>query len=277
MPRRTGGGSGSKMSEIPDYTITIAVDRQHLEELRLSAVTWRAHRPEFFNKPWLFLSDGVSEKEIRDALGQLIELPPVRVAQVNPQWDYWGQREKMLSSFVFYAPHYVKTPYFLKLDVDAMATFPCPWLDPKWFAGNPVFVSQKWGYTKPGGWLDELDRWADIHPDERLRGGAAPHRVMGESVAKSARIISWCCFIQTEFAHRLASYCAPRLPVPSQDTTMWYVAERLGEHFARVRFPGWHHAGGNVRKMREIVRTFREIAEHEAERERLGLKSPRGI
>lgn len=153
------------------------------------------------------------------------------------------QRIKMLASLVHVPAQVVKTEWFLKLDTDAPAIRRADWIDTSWFKKS-VFVASPWGYTKPASSLDVLNEWADEKPEF-----AGTSRIIGKidklrNRVRYPRITSWLMFSRTSFAKRCASLCDGwTLPVPSQDTFMWYVAQRLRLRFKKVRFKnlGWGH------------------------------------
>ena len=154
----------------------------------------------------------------------------------------------MLSGFVHVAAEHVRTEFWLKLDVDCVATMHPDWIDEAWFVDEPAIVAQRWGFTKPANQMLDLDRWAlrlfDELPSEPLN--LRPNE--GSSRLNHKRIISWCGFFQTEFTRtcsRLANESGyiNSMPVASQDGYMWYVAKRFGLPIKRVDMKqrGWQH------------------------------------
>lgn len=237
-----------------EFTTIVAVDQAHLVELRLVWPTWRTNRPEILENPLLIVCDASnSEVEWQKKL-RFVDHPNKRLVL----WDMPGiqQREKMLSSLVFVAAREVKTPWYLKLDTDTVATISGPWIRPEWFLPDeqgrvPAFVSHPWGYTKPANALELLDDWADgipqlsHYPRLNIRGP------FGATAVRSKRIISWCFFGRTNWTAEVASYATDRLPIPSQDTFLWYCAARRGDHFRRVGMKNcWRHVGRRSRLIR---------------------------
>jgi hypothetical protein len=169
------------------------------------------------------------------------------------------QREKMLSGFVHVAAHEVRTPWYLKLDTDVVATGDTQWIRPEWFQPNkqgqfPVFISSIWNYSKPRYLMDLLDDWGDQIPELRSKPRLnLPYSSQSSLVAHS-RIISWIFFGRNDWTARVAEWLAPsgRLPFPSQDSFMYYCAKRGGEHYVRENMArlGWHH-GLRSRRLRK--------------------------
>ena len=225
-------------------TTYVAVDREHLPELRLSLETWRKHRPEIWRGPLVLIVDG-------DLDLSFVEHPDMQV--VPPvAGDYANQREKMLTSLTV-LPATATTPWYLKLDTDAVALRSGSWFDEGWFSGDFCLVSSPWGYTKPAYFLDQLDVWAQGVPE--LASEGRPPRVYAGGVAKSKRIISYVMFGRTDWTEMVVGLLdGPKLPCPSQDTFLWYCAARMKDPFLRVKMSnfGWAHGGSSYRRVREL-------------------------
>jgi len=253
--------------KIPKFTTIVAVDRQHLEELRVVWPTWRAFKPEILTSPMaIALDHDLSAGDL-----DWLDHPDKSFVQLHRAWPGYSQREHMLSAFVFDLPAVVKTEYYLKLDTDCAATGPGQWILPEWFTGiglgvdpdrRPVFISNKWGYTKPSDAIQRLDDWADslILGNESHRFASHPRLNLPFDPESPRivhpRIISWCFFGNTDWTNVMAKVVLRgRLPVPSQDTTLWYLGTRLGYPFRRVRMAryGWCHVS-RIDKLRWVVR-----------------------
>lgn len=261
---------------IPRFTVTIAVDNEHLDELRTVLPTWHRHKPELFRVPWVVMvHPEVEHSELMVVLAETMEKINAAGHLLTTLWASFiagaNNRETMLSALLLQAPNHVRTPYYLKIDTDVVA-LPTPGgpdgelIDERWFkppAGNtePAIIASPWGYTKPAEWIDRLDRWGDSHKSIGLMGEVTPSRTIVGNVAKSSRIISWLMFGSTGFSRTVAAMCGHRLPVPSQDTTLWYAAERMGRAIHRVRMSqyGWRHIGGGGRRLREAARQAMEL------------------
>lgn len=259
----------------PQFTTIVAIDRQHLEELRVAWPTWAKNAPQCVRRMLVIYDDVSLECRVPEdmlhpdnpnGIGFMTnahgivrhgEIKPISLILPKsfPLDNSVTQRERMLTALT-YAPQFIDTPYFLKLDTDTIARKSgSPVLD-SWFDGSPAIIAPRWGYTKPGHWLDTLDRWADVVAP----GNEKPARVASGGVAKSARIISYAMFGRTDFAKRIVDLVESgggqcRLPVPSQDTFSWYAATLFGEQVTRLSpaETGWKHCGGDMRKLRELA------------------------
>jgi hypothetical protein len=133
----------------------------------------------------------------------------------------------MLSCFVLAAPNEVKTPYWLKIDADAYFSDSQDLILDHFYEYD--LAGHKWKYTKPGQWICDLDDWAfeedldgDAYLDDEQREEASASRRFGHK-----RIASFVCLHKTEFTKEILEAVGKRLPVPSHDTLLWYLAERL--------------------------------------------------
>jgi hypothetical protein len=169
--------------------------------------------------------------------------------------DKWTcpQRSKMLAGFVHVPAVYAATRWWLKIDTDTVATGFDDWIDKRWFENDPVIVAQGWGFTKPPEQMLKLDAWVEANAG-RLSEELEQHPPLkmvpkpGEDKLRHKRIISWCGFFDvnfTGFASDLASASCGwgKLPVPSQDGYLWYLAKRLGLGINRIdaKNRGWQH------------------------------------
>jgi hypothetical protein len=245
-----------------EFTTVLVLDKEHLPELKASWPTWVKHRPILQQNPLVVLCDTAQSRHFW--LSELQFLPEDNLDIVPiPQVPEMSQRERMLSAFVHMAPFFVKTPWYLKLDTDAVAhSSDSEWPMAQWFQPNdqgkvPVFVTNPWGYTKPANSLEVLDNWADTIPGlkdhPRLN---VPFNPEWSRVCHS-RIISWCFFGRTDWSREVACYAPNRLPVPSQDTYLWYCAARRGDFYRTVKMKqhGWDHVS-NRRKLVDQCRAI---------------------
>lgn len=251
------------MSEIPEFTILCAVDDSHVAELEVSYATWRKHKPSLTSRPMLVMIDVHStprehswhtlcQEYWRRRLAFLAShAGPVefRFATENVVLSV---RERVLSSFVFAVRH-VKTPYYLKLDADLLATGCDDWISPKWFWGGPEIVAPRWGYTKPAEQVSSFNDWSDKHPQE-FPMARIQAEIVG-NVAKHRRFISYCQFGSTFWTSKMAHLAYPRLPIPSHDGFLSMCAHRSGavvRHFD-AKALGWLHVGGGLEKLKRAA------------------------
>jgi len=241
-----------------DITIVLGVDAKHLEELRLVWPTWMRHKPELREMPCLVFYDVMQVKP--EEMAFLHEHPALRLVS----WELphaRTQREKMLTGFVHVPAREVQTPWYLKIDTDVIATGPGEWIRKEWFQPKekdelPVFITSPWGYSKPRYVMDVLDDWADGvpilagHPRLNLPYSTKTNKV------RHGRIISWLFFGRADWTREMAALAGldGRLPVPSQDSFLFYCAARLRRRYLKVRMSdhGWSH-----QRLRNIQRMIR--------------------
>lgn len=260
-PRRTV----SSPAGVPPCTLILVVDRPHLEELRWAWSSWVMHQPYVSTLPTLVAYDASSVDPVRPEELEFIRSPletfggSVEFVPILPSFcpAAAGQRERMLSAFVLLLPQLVRTPYYLKLDTDLVAvaegrTFP----NAEWFEGGPAIIAPRWSYTKPADRIAALDRWGDAKlgikekPPLNLPYDPAAKRI------RHSRIISYCMFGRTDWTCDMAAIAGDRLPVPSQDSFLWYCAARRGERinsFHAGHF-GWKHCGSRLSRVRDAAR-----------------------
>ena len=245
---------------IPDYTLVIGVDKGHLEQLSLVWSTWAKHKPSLLQRPIIvFYNESVHISDIHQALNpipgkqaplQLVRWhPDCEYIQKTPERWYNPQRQRMLAGFLHVPAKWVETEYWLKLDLDAVATGQDDWVDPKWFEGQPAIIASPWSYTKPANQMLELDEWVTKfqipglyeHPPLNL-APVAPNVTM----VRHPRIASWCGFFRADF-NKFCSEIAEetcgkdQMPCPSQDGMLWYCAARSHQGIKRVdmKSKGW--------------------------------------
>ncbi len=234
-----------------DYTTVLGCDDKTVKDLRQVWPTWRLLKPELLQHPMLVICDAQAGDGDywRHKLRFLAEHPNMRTTL----WDWpntddsdlseMTQRERMLTSFVKIPPAMVETPYWLKIDCDVVAFAPGNFVNPMWFVGKyPSLIGPGWRYTKPAEWPGMLDKWADtVDPLCHFPGLNLPEPTPGQETIATKRVCSWFMFISTAFSKQVADYCPGRLPVPSQDTLHWYVAQRQGDTIIRHQFrnDGW--------------------------------------
>jgi hypothetical protein len=178
------------------------------------------------------------------------------------EWDFppaQSQRERMLSCFVYGAARDVTTKYWLKIDADGFATNYNDLLEEE-MKDYDVY-GHKWGYTKPGRWIHELDVWANKLPVFKgTKDIFDPKNVSGNRYGHK-RIASYIQFHKTEFVKKAREIAGERWPVPSHDTYLWYVAERLGYKWKRhnfKRFTGFSNSSHIEKLEREMAKVDEE-------------------
>ncbi len=233
------------------HTLLVAVDREHNEQLKVTWPTWMKHRPELRDWPMLLVVD---TDQLTAADVAWIDHPNMHaVAWGGQQWK--TQREKMLSALIYVPALYCRTPWYLKLDADTVAMRRERWPEREWFEPREdhrgmenAFISSPWGYSKPGDIVDRLDDWGDTVPQIARYPRLNCKRNPESSLVRHKRIISWCCFANTGYTQMVAMLCKAScgdrmLPVPSQDSVLFYVAKRMGFPYLRenMKKRGWGH------------------------------------
>lgn len=220
-----------------EFTIVTAVTPEYLQMLYWGIGSW-VYKPQLKDKPLIVYYNGLKEKDLQF------------VRKVYPEarfieWKMEGitsKSELMFSSFVFGACEDVKTPYYIKLDADAY----CSTSDKVFDDGDFQYdiIGHRWGYTKPGWFLDRLDHF--------YTGKINPVSIPDEKFHHK-RFESYCCLHRTEWVRQISKKFNGRLPVPSHDTTLWYYADKEGKWGAKnLQKLGMHNAR-NWKVMREAV------------------------
>ena len=249
---------------IPDYTLVCGVDAKHLKQLAMVYPTWIKHKPSLLEHPMIvFHDDSVTWAQISKILHpstkdlRVVSWPFENVEYEGDPTNKFldPHRYKMLAGFVHVPADHVKTKYWLKIDVDTIASGNDYWIEESWFDNEPAIISHPWGFTKPPNQMVLLDEWTGAHLDklpnwvwQRPPLNLIPKP--GASRVSHKRIISWCAFFNTEFT-KVCSEVANeicgegKLPVPSQDGYLWYMAERGGFGIVRANMKsrGWIHRG----------------------------------
>lgn len=244
------------------FTIVTAVTPNYFDKLKSTFLTW-SKKPQFAKCNVVIFHHGFENEALSEWVFEAQKKTHHESIKLVP-WDmpkYDSMRELMLSAFVLGAPAVVETPYCVKIDCD---TF---FLDEQDVFGEHHFkydvAGHKWRYTKPGNWIAELDDWCEKN---KIPGNAYLNG-KGRDDAKAAkrfghpRIASWICLQRTDFLVELASIIAntgDRLPVPSHDTFVWYMAQRLPN-----RAWAWH----NFKKCGAGTHTSLDVI-----KERVGVK-----
>jgi hypothetical protein len=240
---------------IPDYSLLIALDREHLEEFSVSFPTWAYHKPELLDLAIVFVCDGDAGWNTMAwhlAIRKILDASNYRgIASVYfTSGEFASQREKMLTALVTIGPRYIETPYYFNLDCDCIATGKRDWIDSAWFTDSPAIIASAWGYTRPASMVADFDAWADRFP-HTFGTEHTPHTISG-NVARHKRIISYCMFGRTDWTRRMAELAGDRLPIPSQDTFLGMAAARNKQKIVKVRMSnhGWRHVGGGLKRLK---------------------------
>lgn len=175
------------------------------------------------------------------------------------EWDLPGatsQRERMLNSFVLGTAKDVETDYWVKLDADSFAVNYKPLLSEEMF--DFVICGHKWHYTKPGIWIKDLDKWASDQDIFKNTPDLFEQEHMGEKRYIHERTASYVQLHASEFVRFAAKLANEKLPVPSHDTYLWYVAKRLGLPIKRHNFKRFRGMT-NVPRLPKLKQKLNEV------------------
>jgi lipopolysaccharide biosynthesis glycosyltransferase len=213
-----------KVIEDKRTTIVTAVTPNYLEKLKLTLPTWKI-KPQFKGCPLIVFVHGFENLADLDFIKS--EWSNSRIVQWSMD-KYDSMRELMLSAFVFGAAAEVETPYTIKIDCDSF------FLDSKDVILDHMYdydiAGHKWRYTKPGKWIADLDEWANKSgiPGDRYLNEEQTAEALNTKRYGHKRIASWICLHKTSFLLEISAFAGnSRLPVPSHDTFVWYMANRL--------------------------------------------------
>ncbi len=248
----------------PPFTTTIAIDMQHMGEFRLASQTWRKNRVEMWKNPLIVFADvgtsGESQGWWLRWLRRACDHPQISVVGVH---DVPGstQRHRMLSSLVYGPAAHVATDWFIKIDCDTLALKPpaSGWVHPNWFQEKEPYeyVTASWNYTRGKEMWANLLQWAETVPQFAGAPEAPGFLDPIKDHVRHPRIISYVMFTRTRFVREVvALHPGPLMPIPSQDTFLWYCGVRLQKRYAGVRMKkfGWHHgARGMEKRVRAIL------------------------
>jgi len=252
MIETTQSGDSMGALAVPEFTTIVALDPEHLWEFEQTWPTWRAFKPEILANPMMLLLDAnIPRLWWKRHLDGFYDHPNFEMAWVVDT-PSWSQRERMLTAMVA-VTRSLTTPFYLKIDTDCVAMGPGEWIRPWWFdhGHKPVLIAPPWSYTKPADAIYRLDNWADGVPglaeherlDKRLKIRYRP----SSRLVKHRRIISYVMFGRTDWTAEMSRLAGERLPVPSQDTYLWYCAERRQDFYRVTKIPGWKHCHGLTR------------------------------
>jgi hypothetical protein len=222
-----------------EVTIVTACDPKYVEYLRATLPNWIKHK-HVDKFPMIVYVNGFRRVRRNKELDFLRAYPNIRIIA----WDMpeaESQRERMLTAFVLGAARDVTTPYWVKIDADAYATNDQPLLIAE--MKKYVICGHKWGYSFAKH-IDPLIKWANAQPafkdtpvdtfdQSKVDGRRYSHK----------RVASYVQFHKSEFVRMAATIAGNRLPIPSHDTYLWYVADRLGLPIMRHNFK--RHRGMN--------------------------------
>ena len=224
-------------------TTVTACDIKYVELLRHTFPNWVKHK-RILDGPVIVFINGMELNDPRlnflRVPGDITLVPWKRGEDGAP--DTEDQRELMLSAFILGTARHVVTPFWLKLDSDSFATDDNPLVKESDF--KFAFIGHRWGYS----WekhIRALDAWAATNPLNKpastpWAGRTYPNWVTPPMYSRGSvsgrrfyhtdkkRTISFVQLQNTEFTQFCAHLAGVRLPAPSHDTYLFYMADRLG-------------------------------------------------
>jgi len=208
-----------------DTTIVTACDNYYVDILRLTFANWIKYK-NIDKYPVIVFVHGLDIQT--DPKLDFLRLPNVKMIPWKMD-NAENHREEMLSAFVFGTAEHVTTDYWLKLDADSYATDNRPFIDDQ--MKNYAFCGHRWGYSRPEH-IRKLDEWAKGHWKRKLRR-AQPMinegKIEGNRFYHNVkRTISFIQLHKTRFTQFCVKLLREKkLPAPTQDTYMFYVANRF--------------------------------------------------
>jgi hypothetical protein len=244
---------------VDDVTIVTACDEKYVEYLRLTFPNWRKYK-NIDKFPVMVFVHGM---KLDDKRLDFLRLPNVTLVPWSfPIAD--DHREEMLSAFVFGTAENVKTDYWLKLDADSFATNDKPLYDDK--MKQYAYCGHKWSYSRPNH-IKELDKWAKGHWRRKLKK-AGPMMEEGRVDGRrfyhnTKRTISFIQLHKLKFTKFCVGLCKERrLPVPTQDTFMFFVCNRFDPHLGGTANFKRHHGftqGNSRRPVSELAEKLKQV------------------
>lgn len=246
-------------------TTVVAVDREHIPELKAVWPTWQRWHPEITDGPVILLCDDDYLPDLNSTWQT--QKPNVTDHPVTIRDASVSQKDLMLGGLLFDAPQLVTTSHWIKIDTDTVCTGPGRPLT-EFVDGVESIEASGWGYSKPADAIRKLDQWYESATGEpplwqhataetraeRIALGKEGYVVtMPNSFAREqeraykGRIIGWLSVINTEFSRRVADFLQQHPPpFISHDTLLWYLGERWNVPAKPIPFKrhGWDHKLG---------------------------------
>jgi hypothetical protein len=219
--------------------VVTAVDLKYLPALKANFPLWMQ-------------TEGICEYEmICFVNGIPLDSPDLDFMRGRVRLIPWGlpgaesQREQMLSAFVLGAAREVQTKWWIKLDADVKPVnfkpdkigYKLSWDIAHY---NMVISGHRWSYSKPGSFLRRLEDWADKRPElckfPRVFSEEQLQQADQQKRYPHPRLASYICLHRTPFVQYAAKLCEStgRMPVPSHDTFLWYLAARMCKQFGTL-------------------------------------------
>ena len=208
---------------LENVSVVTAVNERYLKKFKKNMPKLAT----LFNAPLFVYYNGVSPDEIAEIVPQanLIEW----------DMDVPTDRERMLSAFILGTAKDITTKFWVKLDCDTVFNREDANLDFPKICYKSHLSGHKCAYTKTKGgrskrhFLNVLDSWWEEKTGEKPIFPEIEGRTFRHS-----RIASFVCMQTLRLTQKVAEMSGGRLPIESHDTTMWFVAHRLGWRITRL-------------------------------------------
>lgn len=240
---------------IPAFTLITAVDAGSARILQHTWPTWMQQKPILREVPVLVIHDQEFDPNC-DQLDCLREHSNLRFIPWKMPVPR-DQGEPTLSFFVDVPSHNVTTPWYLRLDANAIAIDASPWPYVEWFDAGPngrlpSYISNPWGYSRPADVIKRLDDWGDRVPQLSQRPRLGLPSDPQDNLVRHPGINSWLFFGNTRWTKEISSLVVQDPPFPSHDILMYYCAARRGDFTRRIQMKdhGWDHISHGFRRLR---------------------------
>lgn len=237
------------------FTTVVGIDEEHLKEWMHTRYAIAHKAPELLRNVLFIVDVAMHSETITKLLSKGVRNPPSFAWTRIGRHD--GQRDYMLTNLTTLPHRHVKTEWFLKWDTDAIPVGPLR--IPKAVKESAcVLAAPKWGYTKPASMMEDMAMWLRLQPEFCGHDDRFPEYTVDEKGrAKHPRIISYFAWIRTDWSREINDrYLIDKtLPIPSQDTFLWNMAQMRKDPVERLRGDdkGWVVHRNGLRRISETV------------------------
>lgn len=210
-----------------NFSIVTAVTPEYVKKFKWSIITWGI-KPQFKNRPLVVFYLGFDDDKPLQFIGNYFkDWTLVKLENEEKK----SNKETIFGAY-FFCTEFIKTPHFVKLDCDTFFSNDKDIWDKDDF--NYDIVGHRWGYTKPGKWIFQIDKFYTELPGKGAEGNAYLSQATDQIVSEMqrynhSRIASFCCLHKTKFMKEVGELMGGKMPIPSHDTVAWYFADREGK------------------------------------------------
>lgn len=199
-------------------TVVTFISKKTRGHLKVTLPTWK-RKPDINGSILIVFYSGLCVEELQ-FIGNEWD-GEVRLMELSTAFP-----DDSSGTFLIDVPHVVTTDHWIKLEPHVLFVDSQP-LFPRRAYKTDVF-GHRWSFTRPITWLAALDDWFANSRFESLIepiGGQLNADPDADKI-RHRRLTSWASVQRTSFTRQVAEELGTKLPVPSHDTTLWYVAER---------------------------------------------------